>query len=88
MRKIVSILGLSSMLALQVFQLCDESHDACEALRTKFQTVSYKTFSYTAPASVNDPDADFPLVLGQTLYHEELPAKQIWSVILRHPFLR
>ncbi len=32
MKKTISILVISLMFSLQVFQLCDESHDACEAL--------------------------------------------------------
>ena len=57
------------MLSLQVFQLCDETHDAWAALSDKVETLSQKNSTVAAPKPVDDPDADLPLVLGQALHH-------------------
>src|ERR1017187_10444211 len=69
MKKFISVFGLFLMFSLQVFQLCDETHDACEALSNKIQAITHKDYRYTVPKAVDDPDADLPLVLGQTLNH-------------------
>ena len=82
MKKFASILCLSLMFSLQVFQLCDESHDACEALSHKIQAISQKNFRYTAPKPIDDPDADLPLILEQTLNHGRITCK---IVLAAHP---
>ena len=72
MKKVISVVLLSLMFSLQVFQLCDESHDACEALANNSQVISPTTFKYSQTKPVDDPDADLPLVVGQALSHGKI----------------
>ena len=71
-KKAVSLLVLSLFFSLQVFQLCDESHDACEALSNGIEAISHKNLVYASPTPVDDPDASVPLVIGQTLTHGKI----------------
>jgi hypothetical protein len=67
MKKLGSLLALSLFFSLQVFQLCDETHDACAALIDKIQILSQHNDCFASPTTVDDPDASLPLIAGQTL---------------------
>jgi len=86
MKKTASIVLLSLMLSFQVFQLCDETHDAFAVLAKLIQTISHKSSGYAAPQPFDDPDADLPLVVGQTLSHGKIASHSILLAVPRTRF--
>src|ERR1700690_3098881 len=69
MKKIIPLLLLWVFFSVQMFQLCDESSDACQALCNNLRSISQGQFKFTVPTPVDDPDASLPLIVGQTLGH-------------------
>lgn len=87
LKRISSLLFMSLFFSLQVFQLCDESHDAYEALISKVQLLSHPNVTIKALRPVDDPDADLPLVLGRSLSHGRITCKTNWVSHLLLPKL-
>jgi len=74
MKKIPILAILLIFSWFQVFQLCDETGDACEALKTRIHTIAQKQFSWTpVQAPHDDADVSLPLVIGQSLTNSRIP---------------
>jgi len=72
MQKRATLALLLLFFSVQIYQVCDDSNDACEAVVARLQTLSSEEPHLAAPIPIDDPDASLPFIVGQALGQAKL----------------